>query len=521
MRTLTNATQAQCRVPRVLPARNASLVGKTAWSAVASFVSLAGRLVASIIIARSLGTEGVGRIAYFVWIVEMANVLTNLGLRTSMTRFLAELGGQEGGKRARDFAGWIYRRYLLLSLVGVCAVGIVTRAFASSDDSTAIWMLLALLFLARGLQLVYLAYLTGIQRFDILARINVFAGVSLVSGMGIGVYFFGLPGALGGYIVGSLLPALCSFSLLRGSRTASLLDARLRRRVWKYAIYTWLATIVSAFVWSRMEIFFIKLYWTDHDVAMFSVGLTFAALISQAAMMLSGAFLPHFAELSGNGADMSRISSTYASGTRLLALVLFPMAFGGAAIMPIALPMLYGSEFAPAVPNAMVLIAASGLLFSKTASSLAFGLERSLFIAVGGFAGAAVALVGSVLIIPTWGAWGAVWLRTAVQFGMVLLGMWYVSYRIGVSVPLGALMRTLCAAVLCGIAAWALASRWDDPIVLTVAIPVGAVVYLCAVRKFKVISPRDTPHLERVLTSLPASISKRACFVLKWAEGTP
>jgi len=166
--------------------------------------------MAGIIIARNLGTEGTGRIAYLVWIAETANILTNLGLQNSLTRFLAELGEQGSGKRTRDFAAWIYRRYLLLSLVGVCAVGMVAKAFVSSEDATVVWILLALLFLARGIQVVYGAYLTGIQRFDILARINVLAGVGLVSGMGIGVYFFGLPGALGGYIVGSFVPTLCN-----------------------------------------------------------------------------------------------------------------------------------------------------------------------------------------------------------------------------------------------------------------------------------------------------------------------
>lgn len=485
----------------------------------ASIISLAGRLVAGIIIARMLGTSGAGRIAYLVWIADTANILTNLGLQNSLTRFLAELGGQDNDQRARGFAVWIFRRYLFLVFVGACGVGFVVKTFVSPDDSPFIWLLLGLLFAARGLQLVYCAYLTGIQSFDKLARINVFAGVSLILGMGIGVTFFGLPGALGGYIVGSLIPALCSLSLLRGGRTASPIETPLRRRVWTYALYTWFAAIVSAFVWSRMEIFFIERYWNDHEVAMFSVGLTFAMLITQTAMMLSGAFLPHFAELSGNATNMSRIFATYASGTRLLALVLFPMAFGGAAIMPVALPMLYGPDFAPAVPNAMVLVATSCLLFSNIASSLVYGLERSRFIAVGGLAGAAIALVASLLIIPTWGACGAVWSRTAVQVSMVALGMWYISYRIGVPVPLGALARTLVAALFCGAGAWLVVSSWDNPIILAAAIPVGAVVYICAVRLFKALSPLDSPHLARALTSLPTPVRTRACSVLKWAGG--
>ena len=340
-----------------------SLVTKTTWSAVASLANTVGRFIASVIIARRLGPSGVGQLAYLIWLIDFMNVFSNLGLQNSLTRFLAELYGRGRSSESSLFAGWIFRRYLISVITGGLLVALVSARFSRHASVGSATGLLVLLFMLQGLASLTTAELTGRQRFDTLARINGFAAILLVVGQIFGVYFFGLLGAIGGYIIGALLPGLFSLGMLRSGSPGWRPEPALQRRIWKYAAYTWLAAIVSAFVWSRVEVFFIERYWNPHEVAMFTIGLSLAALATQGPSLLLGALLPHFAALFGAG-DKAAIDRAYSTGTRLMGLLLFPLAFGGAAVTPVLLPMLFGPQFAPAIPNAMVLMALSCLGFA-------------------------------------------------------------------------------------------------------------------------------------------------------------
>ena len=492
-----------------------SLASKTAWSAAASVCSLFGRLIAQIVIARMLGPEGFGRIVYMVWLIEIGNVCSNFGLPGTLTRYLAELHGQGKKEQAHVFAQWVYLRYTGLALAGSIAVGVLFFNSSQYAGLESALPLLMLLFLTRGLQTINQADLAGQQRFDLLTRINVVATIALLAGVCIGGYFYGVAGVLFGYVTGAVFPALYSFSMLRGFSFRKKMDGALRRRVMKFAVNTWMAMVVSAFVWSRMEIFFLERYWNPHEVAMFTVGLTFAMMIRQAAQMFSGAFMSHFSELVGME-NRKAIQKHYETATRLIAYAVFPLSMGGAAIMPVLLPLMFGAEFAPAVPNAMVLIAGSVLAFSHIGSSLVYAMEKSSFIAIGGFAGAVLSVTGCIVVVPIYGAWGAVWSRTIVQFSMIALGTWYITRCLHFSFPFRKLGWTFLAALLCSLAAWSIVHIWSAPFALGVAIFLGAVVYVVFMRLFKVVSAEEMRHLQNVFAKTPFKLGGLINSCLSW-----
>ena len=249
---------------------------------------------------------------------------------------------------------------------------------------------------------------------------------------------------------------------------------------------------------------------------MFTVGLTLAALATQGPMLLCGALLPHFAERAGAG-DLNAIRRTYAAATRLMAFMLFPLCLGLASITPILLPLLYGSAFQPAVPNAMVLMAFSALAFANVGSSLLYAMERSWFIALGGSAGALLSLTACMLVIPSWGAWGAVWSRAAVQSSMIALGTWYIFKHLSCPVPFVALAKTSLAALLSAGFSYTISSlAHGSAVSLTAALPAAAVAYLVAVRKLKILEPEDLPLLERALVRVPVRFSAPVVRLSGW-----
>ncbi len=483
--------------------------------------NLGGRLIAQIIIARLLGPDGTGRIAYLVWLIEIANLLICFGLPSSLTRYLAELHGQRKGAQASRFAQWVFVRYLILAILGSAVVGVFFVFSSQYVDSKSVLPLLMVLFLVRGLELINQADLTGRQQFDRLARVNIAAAVVLVIGVAAGTFWFGLTGVLYGYIAGALIPAVYSFTILRGFAFRWQMAADLHRRVWKFSFHIWLAMLASTFVWSRMEIFFLERYWDVHEVAMFTVGLTFTVMIYQVAMMFSGAFMAHFAHLvGGDGHDVIR--RQYQTATRLMALAIVPMAFGGAGIMPALLPLLFGADFAPAVPVAMVLTATSALAFSLIGSNLVYAKERSGFIAISGFAGAILSVAAGVWIVSRFGVWGAAWSRLFVQGSVVVATTWFIVRRLHCPCPLVALGRTAVAAGLCGLAAWCVIRLVPHPIsALALAVPTGIAVYALGVKFLRVLGPEEMRQLKRVAGRLPVTIHRPFAVALDAMGGMP
>ena len=479
---------APCAAPS---APSQSLASKTGWNAMASFISLCGRLVVQVVIARMLGPDGVGRIAYMVWLIEIANLLVCFGLPSSLTRYLAELHGQQKLGEASRFAQWVFIRYLLLTLLGSVTVGILFFSSSQYSGAESALPALMLLFLVYGLQAINQADLAGRQRFDLLARINIAATAVLVTGVIAGGYFYGVTGVLYGYLGGAVAPAVYSLSMLRGHSLRRRVDEGLRRRVWKFTFNTWLAMLVSAFVWSRMEVFFLERYWDAREVAMFTVALTFAMIVRQVATLFSGAFLAHFSHLVGHG-NHELIQRQYETATRLMAFVVIPVALGGAAIMPALVPLLFGPAFTPAVPSAMVLTATSGLAVSLIGSALVYAKERSGFIALSGLGGAVLSVIAGFVIVSRFGVWGAVWSRLCIQTLMFGLGVCYITTRLRFTFPVSSVSRTFASAAVCSMVAWCVVDFIQaEFIALCIAVPSGAVAYAIAAGIFDPLTSDD------------------------------
>ncbi|MEN6450741.1 MAG: oligosaccharide flippase family protein, partial [Thermoguttaceae bacterium] len=176
-------------------AQEVPLARKSARAAAASACSLFGRLGVQVVLARLLGSEGLGLIAYFLWLIETGVLLAGLGLPNSLTRYLAELLGRGESEQAAALARWIHLRYLSITAVGAAMLGVLYYRSASYAEWPSALPILVLLFLLRSLENLNLAHLAGRQRFDLLARIYLISSVLQFAGVVVGVLCFGMIGA--------------------------------------------------------------------------------------------------------------------------------------------------------------------------------------------------------------------------------------------------------------------------------------------------------------------------------------
>jgi O-antigen/teichoic acid export membrane protein len=489
----------------------------SAFSMIAGLCTTFGSFLSSVFVARMLGVEGTGVVAYSVWLASIIVILADAGVPATLARFIPELNGRGEDEDARRLTSYLLRRLL----IGATAAFVVVAAFTAAtyfgegaqdrrtDDHALMALLVGMLAFSQVLANFTLGHFRGSQRFS---RVATFTSISMavqLPAIAIGASLFGSLGAFAGYVLGAIIPAFAALRFLRGDTE---LKMETRDRVRKYALYTWAAAIASALVWSRVEIYFLEKAWGVASVGLFTVGMTLSSLATQGPMLLTGALLGYFSERFGQNA-LPEMRSAYATATRLMAFLVFPACFGAAAIMPVLLPMLYGPAFAGAAPAAMILVAAAA--FGATAvvgTNIVFAMERSDFIFLSSIAGAVLSVTAGLAVIPTYGLLGAAVGRAVIQFAMVGMGIWFISQRLRCPTPFRELALLLVAALFSSVVAGSCISLLPGrPFAgLASAVVAGAIAYILAVRLLGALPQADLERLRSVAAALPRPIFRIA-----------
>ncbi|MBV9860773.1 MAG: oligosaccharide flippase family protein [Alphaproteobacteria bacterium] len=479
-----------------------------------------GSFLMTVIVAHLLGVADTGVFAFALWVVLLVSSLADLGSQASLARYVPELMATGDQEQVSGLVKFLFRP--LACGCGVVLIGFVGCVLWMSggdevpQHARLIWILVGLACALQPLAAFSYAYLRGMQRFDRVALLTVASFFVQLAGVMTGAVTAGVAGALAGYCTGLLLPAAISWRTLRpGSRFSN----GIRARVMRYAFYAWAAGLASSFVWSRIEVFFLQRSVGSEAVGLFTVGLTLSNLATQGPMLLTAGLLPYFAENFGKNA-FTKIRDGYATATRMLAFLVLPACFGMAAIMPAALPLIYGQAFAGAVPAATVLVVAAAIgATSSVGANLVNALDRSDFICLSGLLAATLTIAAGLSVIPAFGLMGAAWARAAIQISAVALGCWFVSCRLRCPLPLNDLARLLLAAALCAVAARASLAVLSGAARLPLAILSGIGTYIAAVRGLRALPPADAARLTAFVRRLPAGVQETLSFGLRLVCG--
>lgn len=495
---------------------SARFAHNSAFGIVAGLATTFGSFVSTVIITRLLGPEEFGAVAFVVWLVTIITVVADLGIPATLARFLPELFGRGEADEAARLSGYLFRPFAIATLILLGGFTLLAASIfvtqsgrpaaflsVSPQGEALIWFLVGLSCATKALAGLSVGYLQGLQQFGRVAKLTVAALVVQIVTLVAGSLLFGIPGALAGYMAGSMPLMFAAFSMVRRDVTIS---SALKKRVVRYSAFTWAAAVGSTFVWSRVELFFLERYWGFEAVGVFTVGLTLASLATQGPQLLTRGLLAHFSERFGqNSIDSMR--RTYSVGTRLMAFLSFPICLGMAAIAPTLVPLLFGPGFVDAVPSAVILTSVSALTAVTTVGAqLVFAMERSDFVFLCNVVGMALFIIAGETAIYAFGTTGAAYSRAAIQILMIAAGSWFVSRRLGCPLPLEALGRLLVAAALCALVARITIDLVPGQIALVPAIVLGAMTYIGAVRLMHALPQSDIEQIRALVRNLPRPV---------------
>jgi O-antigen/teichoic acid export membrane protein len=188
-----------------------------------------------------------------------------------------------------------------------------------------------------------------------------------------------------------------------------------------------------------------------------------------------------------------------------------------AAVVPSLVTLLYGPEFEPAVPAAMIIVTAAAFTITTVIGShLVNALGRSDFIFFSSLSGALLSALFGFLLIPVFGLVGAAISRAIVQLAMVAVGLWFITTRLGFSFPFNAFLRILLASLAAAGAAFVIIGAIGHLPGLFAAIAVATFTYVLCLRLFGATHADDIALARRLSAPLPKPIARMADIVLSF-----
>jgi O-antigen/teichoic acid export membrane protein len=321
-------------------------------------VEKGAQLVLVVAAGRALKEAGFGRFSFATNLAVLLAFVTDLGLTTWTTRALAREPGR---------AATVLGTGLRLRLAAAVPVGLALAAVALGVDdrglSVAV-LALGVAYLARGLcdhaRSVFRAHERLGDEGKLNAAIAVLGTVAGISGLSLGGGRLG--GLAVGVMAGALVGAVYGFTLLGRNygAWAGPGDRALAWRMLREALPFYLAGAFTL-VYARADVLLLKLLSTDAEVGAYRAAGQLVDVVKQLPVLLMTATFPQLARgYQDSRAGLARTERALIG--LLLGGGLLIGATLGVAADPIIM-LLFGAEFARAVPALRVLAAAVPLAF--------------------------------------------------------------------------------------------------------------------------------------------------------------
>jgi O-antigen/teichoic acid export membrane protein len=475
----------------------------TIFNAAGSIAMIGSGFLTTVIVARLLGPEAVGLVAYVAFIAALSLAILDMGLPGTLTRFLPELEAEGRHDQAAALTKFLFVPYLAVG--ALYSIGLIwfldPAAFhfsGASDEKLFIYFVACTVFV-QSLAVFYYGMLKGRRLFPAFAKITVLSAIVQLAVTWTGILLFGIKGALAAPIAGFLIAALLAFrSLACGHRV----DRALRVRATNFAWRTWGTYFLTTIAWSRMEIYFLKHSWGDHAAGLFAAGLNLANLAIQLPMLLTGALVPILV-LKSRSDSPEQFARSYADAIRYFAMLVFPACLGAAAITPSLLPLLYGEAFAGAVIPAMILIAGCcTMTFVTIVQQYGMAVEKTTVMLWLAALGAGLSVLSGLTLTPAYGVDGAaigrVVAQAAVGVAMLIYARW-----MGWSTPYKSLAGVLAASCICAGTANIIIRWLPGAAGIAAAVAAAIFVYILLIKYFRLLSENDRLLVGRLATNAP------------------
>ncbi len=403
------------------------------WLTVSEIAFNLAAYVVHSVVGRILGPADYGRYGLVVTFTTMIIVLIGNGIPTAMSKYLSEVLETNPERIAA-----IKRRTAILQTL---IIGAVTAAFFLAspliakllhDPSlTRLFQLSSLVIPAFAAASFYHYYLIGLHLFQLQAIVKIIRSFARVGCIALAAVYFGLDGAVAGYILAPLLTFIAVViidelyikrRLRLGERAIGVEFDFPAKTLLSYAGPLTLFLVFYELILT-LDLYFVKaLLQDDHLTGLYNAAITVGRIPYYLFAALAMIMLPAISKTTAERND-AETTSLVERSLRLLALILFPLVALLSAYANEILHLFYGNRYDGAA--AAMQVFAVGVGFLTVFYVLAFALNGAgkvgipLRLSIAGFLGM---LILNFALIPPLGIVGAA-LATTIVSGILMLAI--------------------------------------------------------------------------------------------------
>lgn len=496
------------------------------FSFINNFVMLLNGIVMSVIIARYLGPQNLGKFHLVTWAVGVALLFINLGIAMSLNKHVAEYDGRNDRRSIAGVINFMLGIRIVASLVVTSMLiifsGTISNYFELPDAKWYfIWAAIPILPSAMGE--IFGASLTGIQKYHYSTVISLII-MPLAFGLSLAALIAGY-GIIGLMVVSAITATLSFVAKYWAVRREHLLDwsARLtpevRSGVTRFNLGVTAMNFLDAIVWQRSEVFFLGKFRPIQEVGFYSLAFGFTtSAVSFFASAISNVLIPIHSKAFG-AQNQKGMEDIYQKSIQYLALVSLPLAVGGAVLADRIIHTMYGDEYLPAsTVMAILFISSAGARVGAGFSSVMYSsnlVHIKIYFAI---IWAVVNIGLDLFLIPRYGLMGAAVANSATQLVAVFTGPFIIYYFFRFAFPIAVFFRVIASALTMGVGVWLLKAVFPGTVGALVLVGIGAVIYLISVILFRAVSIGDVELFKQLGDRMPGFLQKRYRIVMEFVS---
>jgi O-antigen/teichoic acid export membrane protein len=323
-----------------------NVIRGTLWSLLGSVLPQTYTLIASVILARTLGADGLGQLTFITFTAATLGTLLTLGFPNSVVRHVAEAIGAGRADEVPALYRWAWRWAIVVALLAAVCLWLVALA---GREPTAAWFLAGITSATLVLHQTPSVLLIGARRWRDAMIVGTSTGlVSLVVRVLVLLNDGGIVSMVAiDAVFGSLNVLLTSLLARRAVRqltTQPRRDPELIRRTIRFGLVASISVVITWVVFRRSEVFFLEYFSTPDQIAIYSIPFSLVATMLFLPQSISYVLTPTFATLFGAG-ETGRMRDGFARSVRIVTTSTIVMTAYVLVVGPATVRLFYGPEF--------------------------------------------------------------------------------------------------------------------------------------------------------------------------------
>ena len=383
-------------------------------------------MITSIVAARVLGPERMGRQSFIAFMIVATHTLFSGGIGSVIIRYVGELRGSGREGLLPSLIAWGWKT---MSALGILAAVTLVGLAAAGAQPTWAWLFAAVAAFAGIVNRVPGGVLIGSQRWRSQAVVVVITGACAVATTVVVLLIGGGVSGMVGVTAAAAMAMVVWTSLLARRRQREISVDReplgaLRAEVVRFSLALSVPVVLNFVVAQRSELFFLERFSSDTQIAYYSIAFSATAALTAIPIAVGAVMTPSVATLAGGG-EFDRIRRGYSRVLRLGLLFSLPLTGAALALGPRLLHLVYGPKYIGVGDVLVVILLTIPLIpLGGASGALLIGLGRVRAPIMVGAIAAATDLGLAALLVPRFDAIGAAIANTSASLisGALVIG---------------------------------------------------------------------------------------------------